>query len=234
MSTTLHSTASRLSRPLALVAVSLLALSACSSNGSGGSEGSTSSASSSASPESSAAASTSASTAATGGAKGPLEVESPWTKAKGSGMTGSFGELTNTSDKPVTVVGASAEGVAGAVELHETVADSSSGSTTMQKVEKGFTVEPGETLSLKPGGDHIMLMDLACGLEAGTDLHVVLELSDGSTETLHSTVKDYAGAKEEYAPGEEHSASADTGGHGAGSHGEASAEADALPACDAH
>ena len=170
---------------VAALGIGLATLTGCSASGGGA--------------ESSPSASQSASDA-------PLTLDNGWAKAADSGMTAAFGTLTNTSDKDVTVTGASADGTAGSVQLHETVTDSTSGSTTMRQKDGGFTIPAGKSTALEPGGNHIMLMDLTCSLKAGADLTLQLH-SDAGTKTVTVPVRDYSGAKEEYEPGEDASGS---------------------------
>ncbi|MFI7743825.1 copper chaperone PCu(A)C [Kocuria rhizosphaericola] len=174
----------------------------------------------------------------TGGASAPepLTVERPWAKAGTAGaMTGVFGTLVNEGDAPVVLTGAAAEGVAGAVELHETVLDPDTGSTVMQRMQDPVSIAPGESYPLEPGADHIMLLDLRCDLRAGDELELVLRFEDGSEQTVAAAVRDYAGAQEEYDPGhgEGHSGTAGEGratGDGAGPSSGTRPAADS-PAC---
>jgi copper(I)-binding protein len=170
----------------------------------------------------------------------PLTVEQPWAKAgPAGGMTGVFGTLVNEGDAPAVLTGASAEGVAGAVELHETVLDPETGSTVMQRMQDPVAIAPGESYALEPGADHLMLLDLRCGLRAGDDLELVLRFEDGTQQTVTAAVRDYAGAREEYAPGHGGDQDAgedagDGGGH-AGGHATASgtgSPSGATPAAD--
>ena len=138
-------------------------------------------------------------------------------------MTAVFGKLTNTSGQEVTFTGAGADGVARSVELHETVADGGSGATQMRQKEGGFTIAPGESLDLKPGGNHIMLMGLTCSLKAGSDLTLQLRTDDG-TRDVTVPVRDFTGAKERYAPGEDEHAG--HGGEHSGHGGEHSGHGD--------
>ncbi|WP_423446654.1 copper chaperone PCu(A)C [Kocuria sp. KSNUG] len=184
-------------------------------------------------------------------AAGPLELSEGWAKAAPSGMTAVFGTVTNTSDQEVTLEGASADGIADDVELHETAMDASSGSTQMQEKDGGFTIAPGESVKLEPGANHIMLMGLTCSLQAGSDLTLQLETGSGAQDVT-VPVRDYSGAKENYAPAEdesgashehEHEDGADDGegmtsspateDH-AGHTGAASPSSSALPECHAH
>lgn len=210
-------------RPVALAAVALLALTAC-----GSSDQTT--ATGSATASSSAASAAPSATSETG-----LVAQDSWIKANTSDMTGAFARITNTGRQPITITGARST-TAGMVELHTTVIDPATGTSTMKKVEGGFTIEPGATLALAPGSDHIMLMGMKCGLVAGASDTITLETSAGDY-SFDAEVRDYAGAKEEYAPGEATSPAHDTMGesgdhsmHSMDTSGTASAEA-TLPQC---
>jgi len=168
---------------LAASAATLLLLTGCGSDDSAAASDDTS-------------ASASASDDTTTGATGPLTVTDPWVKATDTEMTAAFGTFVNETDEDVTVVSASTD-VAGLVELHEVVAGDD-GATVMQPKEGGFTVPAEGTHELTAGGDHLMLMDLPAPLEAGDDVRIVLELSDGSTQDFHAIVKPFSGADEEY------------------------------------
>lgn len=125
-----------------------------------------------------------------------LAISDPWVKAVDDGMTGVFGEFANETDQEVHIVGASTDAAA-MVELHETV-DGDDGSMMMQEVDGGFTVAPGETLTLEPGGLHLMLMGVTEAIEPGDEIAVTLEFAGGATEEFTATAKEYSGANEEY------------------------------------
>lgn len=128
-----------------------------------------------------------------GSADEPL-VEGAWAKSAESGMTAVFADITNPGSKPLTIVGGSSE-AADMVEVHEVV------DGVMRQKEGGLTIEPGETHSLMPGADHIMLLGLTDPLEAGETVSVTLELAGGDQLVIDAPVRDYAGANEEYVPG---------------------------------
>jgi copper(I)-binding protein len=121
----------------------------------------------------------------------PLEVEDAWAKAADSGMTAVFAEITNPSSADVTMVGGGTD-VAAMVELHEVA------NGVMREKSGGHLIPAGETLSLMPGGDHIMLMGLTEPLLAGDTLSVTIELDNGETLVIDAQVRDYQGANEEY------------------------------------
>lgn len=146
-----------------------------------------------------AATSTPANPTGTTATAAAVTVADPWARATEEQMTAVFGELTNTTDEELTVVGASSE-AAGMTELHEMV-DDGSGEMVMRELEGGFTIPAGETHTLEPGGDHVMLMDLPGPIEPGQEVPVTLQLSDGSEVILEAVGRDFAGANESYAPG---------------------------------
>jgi copper(I)-binding protein len=115
-------------------------------------------------------------------------------------MSAAFGELTNAGSEDVTVVSATTE-ASSMLELHETV-ENETGEMVMREIEGGFSVPAGDTLTLVPGGNHIMLMDLVDPLEAGEEVTFTLTFSDDSTYEFTAPVKDYSGANENYVGGD--------------------------------
>lgn len=130
-----------------------------------------------------------------------LKIDEPWAKAvsQDKGMTGVFATLENEGKKNITITGAESD-VAGKVELHETTGDGKGG-MSMKEKEGGFELAAGDTLELKPGGDHIMLMDLKQGIEPGEEIKITVKTSAGDFD-LTAPAREFTGAKEEYAPGE--------------------------------
>lgn len=134
-----------------------------------------------------------------------VSVDSPsldnaWVKAADEGMTAVFGELKNSSDKDITIVGAEYDD-ADEVQLHETLEDNSGG-MSMQEKKGGFTVPAGESMSLKPGGEHLMVMGLKRPIKPGEEISLELVTGDDQTVSVTAIAKDYSGAQENYAPGE--------------------------------
>lgn len=128
-----------------------------------------------------------------------VTVADQWVKAADSGMSAGFGELRNSGGTPVTVVAATSP-AAGRLELHEVVPDAD-GAMIMRVKPGGFAIPAGGALALRPGGDHLMFMELTAPLRTGSTTEVVLTFDDGSSTTFSAQVRDFAGAQEEYAPG---------------------------------
>ncbi|MEH0818818.1 MULTISPECIES: copper chaperone PCu(A)C [Micromonospora] len=176
-------TSRRFLRPAALIGAAVLAASvtACGSSGTP-----------SAAP--SASASTSSSASAPGGV---LTVRDPWVKAADKGMTAAFATLANDGDTDVTITKAATE--VSPMELHEmTMKD---GKMVMQAKEGGIVIKARSSTTLEPGGDHLMLMNLARPVEAGDELSFTLTFADGRTQTFTAVAKPFTGAQESYAPG---------------------------------
>lgn len=145
-----------------------------------------------------------------------VTVHDGWVKAADSGMSAAFGELINSSDQDVTLV--SAESPASPeLELHETV-ENEAGESMMRQKEGGFLIPAGGSLTLMPGGSHIMLMGLSEPIVAGDEIAFTLRFSDDSTTELSIPAKDYAGANENYEDGE--SGTSEHDGHQHGSSGD--------------
>ncbi|MCT1368207.1 copper chaperone PCu(A)C [Kocuria sp. HSID16901] len=181
--------------PVVVLAAATLTLTAC-----GGAQ--------EASQNSSSSSSASASSSDTG-----LKVEQPWAKAAKTGMTAVFGKLTNTTDHDI-VISSATTNASDEVQLHETVIDPKTGGSSMQEKKDGFTLKPGETKELKPGGDHIMLMKLKCSLLAGDSLKVTLNVKDGQSVVMDAPIRDYTGAKENYDPSQGSDSSEHSMDHG--------------------
>ncbi len=64
-----------------------------------------------------------------------------------------------------------------------------SGMMTMQEVS-AIAIPAGETVSLEPGGFHVMLLDLAEDLEASDSIEVTLSFSNGYEETVTAEVRE--------------------------------------------
>jgi copper(I)-binding protein len=63
------------------------------------------------------------------------------------------------------------------------------GTMTMQEVES-IELPAGETVELKPGGFHIMLLDLVEPLEVGDEIEVTLTFESGATQTVVAEVRE--------------------------------------------
>lgn len=104
---------------------------------------------------------------------GALRIEAPWLRATpgGAKVAGGYLRVTNTGTEPDRLVSASSP-VAARGEMHEM--SNENGVMKMREVEGGIAVAPGATVELKPGGFHLMLMDLRAPLKEGESAAVTL------------------------------------------------------------
>lgn len=128
-----------------------------------------------------------------------LEINDQWVKAAKSGMTAGFGVITNPTDKPITIVGARSPRYAGLIQLHQVAMQN--GSMVMQEKDGGITIPAGGSVTLEPGGDHLMFMRLKQSIDAGDMVPVLLITSDGGKLRFKTLAKVYAGANENYDDG---------------------------------
>lgn len=110
-------------------------------------------------------------------------------------MTAAFLTIQNSTASSVSIQSVTSE-VAGKVELHEMVMKD--GKMVMQPKANGITVPAGGTTVLKPGGDHVMLMQLKKALAVGSEVSFVVTFSDGTTKTVTAPVKKFADGNAQY------------------------------------
>jgi len=99
--------------------------------------------------------------------------------------TGMFAQISSAQGG--RLVGASSP-VAGVVEVHEMAMEGNV--MKMRALADGLALPAGQTVELKPGGYHVMLMDLKQPLEAGSTVPVTLvfEGADKKRESVELQV----------------------------------------------
>lgn len=97
--------------------------------------------------------------------------------------TGAFMQLKSDADARLV---AADSPVAGVVEIHEMVMDKDV--MKMSPVE-ALELPAGQAVELKPGGYHVMLMDLKAQVKEGDQvpLTIVIENEDGSRQSIELT-----------------------------------------------
>jgi copper(I)-binding protein len=107
---------------------------------------------------------------------GKLKISAAWARAtpKGAKVGGGYLAITNTGDAPDRLVGG-ASAVAKEVQIHEmSMVD---GVMKMRPVAGGLEIKPGATVTLKPGGYHVMFVGLTQPLKQGEHFKVTLEFA---------------------------------------------------------
>lgn len=139
-----------------------------------------------------------------GAALAQVTVSDPWVRGTVAqqGATGAFMSLTASAD--TRLVGASSP-AAEVVEIHEMAMD---GGVMRMRAIPALALPAGKAIELKPGGYHVMLINLKKPLAAGEVVPITLTLENApgqrSTLEVKAQVRALTGA-----PGH-------TGGHGKG------------------
>jgi len=102
-----------------------------------------------------------------------VEIKAPWTRATARGAVVGAGYLAivNKGAAADRLVSAASDAAA-KVEIHEMAVKD--GVMTMRAAPDGVEIKPGETVTLKPGGLHLMMMGLKQPLVQGATVNVTL------------------------------------------------------------
>ena len=100
----------------------------------------------------------------------PLKIEDPWARATPPGAKVGAGYMKITSGAADRLVGA-ASPASQRVELHVTVKD---GDVMRMREVKAYDIPAKGGFELKPGGAHLMLVDLKAPLKEGAKVPVTL------------------------------------------------------------
>jgi copper(I)-binding protein len=135
-----------------------------------------------------------------------VKVEGAWTRATVAGQQGSGAFMNLTASSALKLVGVSSP-VAGVTELHEMKME---GDIMRMRPVPAIDLPAGTRVQLKPGGFHVMLMDLKTPLRKDTQipLTLVLQNAQGQTSQVQVSVPVMLSAPS--------GATAGHGGHGAG------------------
>ena len=120
-----------------------------------------------------------------------VAVTDPWVVVPPTpDTTAAFGTLHNNGSTEVHLVGVDTD-VAAMVQVHETVTEGNV--AHMQEVAGGLAIPAGGTVQLKPGGYHVMLMQLTRPVKEGDQVQLTFTFSDGSSVAVTAPVRARAG-----------------------------------------
>jgi len=104
---------------------------------------------------------------------GSLEISQPWARATAptAPAGGGYLAITNKGTTPDRLVSASSP-AAQTVQVHEMKMEGNI--MRMREVEHGLEIAPGATVTLAPGGFHLMMMGLKGPFKQGTTVPVTL------------------------------------------------------------
>lgn len=108
------------------------------------------------------------------GVQAQVQVEKPWTRASAPGakVAGGYMTLRNAGAAPDRLVSVTSPAAA-KVELHVHVNEN--GVMRMREVPEGYAIPAKGSFELKPGGAHLMFMELKAPLKEGDKVPVTLK-----------------------------------------------------------
>jgi copper(I)-binding protein len=111
---------------------------------------------------------------------GSIHITQPWARAtpKGASSGAAYMTLTNNGKTPDRV-NCVASDASAECQIHSMTMDN--GVMVMRPVEGGLEIKPGETVTLKPGSFHMMLLNLKHPLEQGNSLQATLKFDSAGT-----------------------------------------------------
>jgi periplasmic copper chaperone A len=111
---------------------------------------------------------------------GSIHISQPWARAtpKGASSGAAYMTITNKGSTPDRVSCVSSD-ISAQCQIHSMTMDN--GVMKMRPVEGGLEIKPGETVTLKPSGFHVMLVDLKHPLEKGKMLEATLQFEKAGT-----------------------------------------------------
>lgn len=103
-------------------------------------------------------------------------IEGAWVRSTVTGQHGTGAFMKITAPRPMQLVGV-ATPVAGVAEVHEMKME---GDVMKMRAIPALDLPAGRAVELKPGGYHLMLMELKQSLKPGSTVPITLLLRDGA------------------------------------------------------
>lgn len=127
--------------------------------------------------------------AACAGAGAAPTIEEPWARSNPNGLGAAYLVITMPDDDVLIAVEVD-PAVAGRVELHEVIDDE--GRMLMRERDGGIPLPGSEAVELRPGGFHIMFLDMPEMLEIGVMLELTLRFAQSDPVTVQAEVREGA------------------------------------------
>lgn len=115
-----------------------------------------------------------------------VEVKDAWARATVQGQKASGAFMKITAKEGATLVGVSSP-LAGVAEVHEMKMDDDV--MKMRALDAGLALPAGKAVELKPGGYHVMLMDLKLPLLKDTTIPLTLTFKDAKGALTKQVLK---------------------------------------------
>ncbi len=126
-----------------------------------------------------------------------VKVEAAWARTSVPGQMGTGAFMTLTASQPLKLTGVSSP-VAGVAEVHEMKMD---GDVMKMRAIPHLDLPAGKPVQLKPGGYHVMLLDLKAPLTVGSTVPVTLQLQDATGQRSSQLVQLPVSARPPAVPG---------------------------------
>lgn len=117
---------------------------------------------------------------------GALTLKQPWTRATAGTVGAGFVEIVNAGKTADQLVSASSP-ASGRMEIHTMTMEG--GIMRMRPLPDGIAIPAGATASLKPGGNHLMLIGLKAPLAQGQTVPVTLTFKKAGAVKVQLTVE---------------------------------------------
>jgi periplasmic copper chaperone A len=133
---------------------------------------------------------------------GNLTIDHPWSRATPAGaqVAAGYMVITNKGSETDRLVAGSTS-VAGKVQIHEMAMKD--GVMTMRPIAGGLAIEPGKSVTLAPGGYHVMFEELKAPLKQGEKFSASLEFQKTGKVNVTFDVQS-VGAQNPMPAGSEH------------------------------
>jgi periplasmic copper chaperone A len=119
---------------------------------------------------------------------GAIVISNPWARATPSGASAGAGyfTVTNTGTTPDRLVAVTSEAASNA-DIHEM--SMVNGVMQMRPLKDGLELKPGETVTLKPGGQHVMMTGLKQPFKLGDHIKGTLTFEKAGKVDIEYDVK---------------------------------------------
>ena len=124
---------------------------------------------------------------------GSLQIAHPWARAtpKGATVGGGYMKITNNGSAPDRLIGGSTP-VAERFEVHEMSMDD--GVMRMRMLKNGLEIKPGQTVELKPGSLHVMMVNLKQPIQEGQRFKGTLVFEKAGTVEVEYAIEPVGGS----------------------------------------
>jgi copper(I)-binding protein len=121
---------------------------------------------------------------------GDLTIVDPWVRTTTNNVTAAY--MTIRSKGAADTLVSASSPIAGMVQLHEVITEGAT--SKMQEKPGGFPVPAKGSVELKPGGYHVMLMDLKQQPKEGETVELTLKFEKAGEIKITAPVKKAAGS----------------------------------------